>query len=142
MSRDNDTGLFESLRRISATALSIAQSRLELALLELSVARHQLFVSAMIGFVGALLIVFGFVTLTGCLAVLLWDHIGLAGPFILGLVYIGIGVGLGMKVRNDLRSQSPLLEATTAELQRDATMLRGHPSTGASAGHGTSQPTA
>ncbi len=127
MTPDNDTGLFDALRKISATALSIGQSRLELATLELSVARHQLFVAAMLGFVGALLVVFGFVALTACIAVLLWDRIGVAGLFILGVVYLGLGVGIAVKVRNDLRRQAPLLEATNAELHRDATMLRGHP---------------
>lgn len=135
MSQEQETGLFDALRKISATALSIAQSRLELASLELSVARHQLFTSAMIGFVGALLVVFGFVALSACIVVLLWDRIGVAGLFILGLLYLGIGVGLALKVRNDLRAQAPLLEATNAELHRDATLLRGHPSHGGPSDH-------
>lgn len=135
MSQDHETGLFEALRKVSATALSIVQSRLELATLELSVAREKIFIAAMLGFVGALLLVFGFVALSACVVVLLWDEIGAGGLFGLGLLYFAIGIGLAIKVRNDLRAQAPLLEATNAELHRDATMLRGPKSDAAAAHH-------
>jgi uncharacterized membrane protein YqjE len=137
MTREGESGvgLFEAMRKAAATALSIAQSRLELATLELSVTLRQVIAAALLGLAGAMLMVFGFVALSAAVVVLLWDYLGVGGLFLLGLLYFGVGVGLAIKVRNDLRAQAPLLQATNAELHRDATMLRGHSSHAAPVDH-------
>jgi uncharacterized membrane protein YqjE len=128
-------GLIDALRKAAATGLSILQSRLELATLELSVSLRHVLAAIFMGVAGALLMVFGFVALSAGLVVLLWGQLGVGGLFLLGLLYFGVGVGLALKVRNDLRAQAPLLQATNAELHRDATMLRGHSSHAAPVEH-------
>ncbi len=120
-----EPGLFEALRRVSGTALSIFQSRFELASLELSVARSRLVESALIGLFGVLLLVVGIVALSVCVVLLLWDRMGLLALAGMGLIYLVAGFVLISKLRRHLRSQPRLFEATHAELQRDAAAFRG-----------------
>ncbi len=123
-----EPGLFDALRRASGTALSILQSRLELATLELSVARRQLLQSAGLGLLALLLLVVGLVTLSVSVVLLLWDRVGVMGLIGMGVIYLLVALVMIVKVKNQLASQPRLLQETNAELKRDAVMLRGAPS--------------
>lgn len=123
-----DPGLFEALRRASGTALSIFQSRLELATLELSMARRQLMQSAGLGLLALLLLVVGLVTLSISVVLLLWDRAGVMGLVGMGVIYLVVAVIMILKVRSMILCHPGLLHETNSELQRDAAMLRGAPS--------------
>ncbi|MEO8278158.1 MAG: phage holin family protein [Ideonella sp.] len=124
----SEPGLFDSLRRASGTALSIFQSRLELATLELSLARRQVMLSAGLGLLALMLVVVGLVTLSVSVVLVLWDRAGVMALVGMGVIYLLGGVLLILKVKSQLASQPRLLQETNAELQRDASMLRGAPS--------------
>jgi uncharacterized membrane protein YqjE len=91
----DDPGLFESLRRLSGTAVGMLHSRLSLASLELGAAGERVLVSLLMAVAAALLAGAAVVALSVWLAFALWDR---TGP--------------------------PLLADTLAELQRDAQLLR------------------
>lgn len=122
-----DPGLFEALRRASGTALAIVQSRLELATLELSLARRQVMMSAGLGLLALMLLMVGVVTLSVSVVLLLWDRFGIGALIGMGAIYLVAGAILTVKVKHQLASQPRLLKETNAELQRDAAMLRGSP---------------
>lgn len=128
-------GLLDALRKASTTVLTMVQSRLELASLEFGVAFKHAVSIILVGVAGVLLVVFGFAVLSASVVVLLWDQLGVGGLFLLALLYVGVGVGLIIKVRNSLRVQAPLLQAFNAELRRDAALLRGHHSHAAPSEH-------
>ena len=123
----SDPGFFDSLRRASGTALSIFQSRLELATLELNLARRQLMLSAGLGLLALLLLVVGLVTLSVAAVLVLWDRAGVMAVVGMGAIYLVAAALLIAKVKNQLAAQPRLLQETNAELQRDAVMLRGAP---------------
>lgn len=124
----SEPGLFDSLRRACGTALSIFQSRLELATLELSLARRQVMLSAGLGLLALMLVVVGLVALSVAVVLVLWDRAGVIALVGMGVIYLLSGVLLILKVKSQLASQPRLLQETNAELQRDAAMLRGAPS--------------
>ena len=126
----SEPGLSDALRRVSGTAFAIFQSRLELASLELGAARQRFLVSAMLGLFAILLSIVGLVALSVCLVLLLWDQMGVLALAAMGLIYLAVGLLLIAKLKSHLRTQPRLFEATNAELQRDASMLRGSPTSG------------
>ena len=128
-------GLLDGLRKTLTTVLTVVQSRLELASLELGVAFKHAVTIILVGVAGVLMMVFGFAVLSASVVVLLWGQLGVGGLFLLALLYVAVGVGLLIKVRNNLRVQAPVLQEFTAELRRDAAMLRGHHSHAAPVEH-------
>lgn len=126
----SEHGLGEALRKVSGTAIAIFQSRLELASLELGVARQRFLTAAVFGLFAVLVLIVGLVALSVCLVLLLWDRMGLLALAAMGLIYLVAGFLLIAKLKSLLRAQPRLFEATSAELQRDAAMLRGSPASG------------
>ncbi len=122
-----DPGIFDSLRRAAGTALSIFQCRLELATLELSIARRQLVQSAGLGLLALLLLVVGLVTLSVSVVLLLWARAGVMGLVGMGVIYMAVALILIVKVRHMILSHPGLLHETNSELKRDAATLRGVP---------------
>ena len=120
-----DTGLFDALRRVAGTTLGMAQSRLELASIELGESGNRLLHALMIGLGAVLMLAAGLVTLSIWLVMLVWDPLGPAALWVLAVIYLGGGAALVLWMRHGLQSQPPLLEATIAELRRDAAQLRG-----------------
>lgn len=126
----SEPGFSDALRRLAGTAFTMLQSRLELASLEMGAARQRFLVSAMYGLFAVLMLVVGAVALSVCVVLLLWDQMGVLALAAMGLIYLAGGFMLIAKVKSHLASQPRLLEATNAELQRDAAMLRGSPAGG------------
>ena len=122
-----ESSLFEALRRIAGTSLGIVQSRLELASIELSETSGRLLNALMIGLMAVLMLAAGLVTVSVWLVMLLWNPLGPTALLILAVIYLLGAAGLLLWLRNCLRSQPPLLDATIAELRRDAAHLQGTP---------------
>lgn len=124
-----DTGLFDALRRVAGTTLGMAQSRLELASIELGESGNRLLNALMIGLGAVLMLAAGLVTLSVWLVMLMWGPLGPVALLVLAVIYLSGGAALLWWMRHGLQSQPPLLEATIAELRRDAAQLRGSPRT-------------
>jgi uncharacterized membrane protein YqjE len=117
------SGLFRSMAHLLATAVGIAQTRLELLSTELQEEVHRVaeimlwatvaLLSAGVGlFLLALLVIFVF-----------WDtHRVLASVAVTGVFFL-IAATAGLMLRAKIRSKPPLLDATLAELKKDRASL-------------------
>ncbi len=126
MSRSADEpGLLDALTRLGGNLVGALRNRLELASIELGEASARL-VATVIVSVGAVLLLGGAVgMLTAWVAAALWSTLGAAVLAWLALAYALAGGGLLWWLQHRLRSAPPLLADTLAELQRDASALRG-----------------
>jgi uncharacterized membrane protein YqjE len=118
------TGLLHSLSNFAGTLIAVAHTRLELLTTELQEEVRQVgaillwaFVAmfaAMMGlFLGALAVIFVF-----------WDtHRLIASLAMIGM-FIAIAVAAGFVLAKKLRSKSPLLDDTLAELAKDRDNLK------------------
>ncbi len=122
-----DPGLFAAIRRLAGIAAGMAQSRLELASLELGESGRRFVGSLLIGFLGGLALASAVLTASAWLVVVLWPQFGAVTLLAIAVVYALLGWGLLAALRRRLREEPPLLQATVAELQRDAALLRGDP---------------
>lgn len=129
----SEHALFDAVRRAAGTALAMFQSRLELASMEFGEAGQRLFVSAMVAIFGVLLSAAAVVMASVWLVLLMWPAYGPSALAMFAGLYLLIGLGLLGWVRGRLRRQAPLLASTVAELRRDAALLRGQSSGGATA---------
>ncbi len=117
-------GLIESVRRLGASMLALAQTRLALASIDLAEERDRLLRIAMLALASTVLFAFTIAAISGLLLVALWDEwrfqvlIGLLIAYALG------GAWCVSQIRSMLRNAPALLETTLAELERDRDALR------------------
>jgi uncharacterized membrane protein YqjE len=117
-------GIFASLRGLTATALAIAQTRLQLLTNEMQEqgARglQMLALDAIALFCGAT----GILLLTAWLVIALWDQYRLLTVGVLALVYF-VGCAAALRVLKLKAAERPQLFAVSlAELQRDRDLLQ------------------
>lgn len=117
-------GILASLRGLTATALAMAQTRLQLVANEMEeqgVRGLQMLVwSAIALFCGAT----GILLLTAWLVIAFWDPYGLLTVGVLALVYFA-GCAAAVRVLKTKVAQRPkLFSASLAELQRDRDLLQ------------------
>jgi uncharacterized membrane protein YqjE len=117
------SGLFHSVAQLLATAVGIAQTRLELLSTELQEEVHRVaeimlwaavaLLAAGIGlFLSALLIIFVF-----------WDTHRVLASIAVTSVFFVIAATAGLVLRAKVRGKPPLLDATLAELKHDRASL-------------------
>ena len=118
------SGLFRSLSNFAGTLISIAHTRLELLTTELQEEVRE---------VGAILLwafIAGFTALLGlflaALAVIFvfWDTHRIAAALGMVVLFFAMAAIAGLILRQKLRTKSPLLDDTLAELARDRDQLR------------------
>ena len=125
--RRDEPSLLDALSRLVGHLFGMAQSRLELASLELSEARARLMLIMVASFAAVLLFGGAIAALSAWVAVVLWPTLGHA---VLGWIALAYGLAGGAVVwwlRARLRSDPPLLADTLAELRSDAAFMRGAP---------------
>jgi uncharacterized membrane protein YqjE len=113
------SGLFSSLRKLAATALALAQTRLELLAVEFQEEKIRLASLLAYGAAAVILLSFGVVFLAAFLTVLLWDSnrllvLGLVSAFLLGGGFICLLVA-----RRHAKTPSGLFAGSLAELAKD-----------------------
>lgn len=119
-------GLFASLRQLLATALEMAQVRLDLFLTEIEQEKLRVFDGLLWAGLALMLVGVGVILLCGFIVVLLWEGYRLATLGILTLLFLGAGGLLMRAARNRLRSPSGALGATVDELRQDLAELKQH----------------
>ena len=116
-------GLFGSMAKLLATAIGIAQTRLELLTTELQEEVHRVaeimvytvvaLLAAGIGlFLFALVIIFAF-----------WDTYRIAASIAVTSAFFLIAVLAALVLRAKVRAKPPMLDATIAELKKDRAAL-------------------
>lgn len=114
-----ETGLFASVRRLLATALEMAQVRLDLFSTELELEKRRLFDGLLWGAAGLLAVGLGLVLLCGFVILLFWDGYRLAAVGVMTLLFLGGGALLLRASRQRLRSAGGMFNASVKELERD-----------------------
>ena len=117
-------GLLDAARRLGGSALSLANTRLALASLDLTEERDRLLRLAALAIAAATLLALALAAVTAWVVIETWDEHGplaLAGA---AVVYAVAGAWCALRLRALAREAPPLLDTTMAELARDAQALR------------------
>jgi uncharacterized membrane protein YqjE len=117
-------GLFESLKTLSVSLISIVQTRLELLSTDVAEEREQLTSFLVLVLVALSFLGVGVVLLAILIVVAFWEtHRLLALAGLTGL-FLTAGVGLGWYAMHRVRTKPRLFEASLAELSKDRQHLR------------------
>lgn len=119
-----ETGLFASVRRLLATALEMAQVRLDLLSTELELEKRRLFDGLLWGAAGLLAVGLGLVLLCGFVILLFWEGYRLAAVGVMTLLFLGAGALLLREARQRLRNVGGMFYASVTELERDRAGLQ------------------
>ena len=119
-----ETGLFASVRRLLATALEMAQVRLDLLNTEVELEKRRLFDGLLWGAAGLLVVGLGLVLLCGFVILLFWEGYRLAAVGVMTLLFLGGGALLLRESRQRLRSAGGMFTASVNELERDRAGLQ------------------
>jgi uncharacterized membrane protein YqjE len=113
-------GLFDSLRRLLAATLGIAQVRLELFGTELEAEKLRLFDALWRAALGLLLLGVALVLAVAFVLLLFWDGYRLPALGVTTLLFVAAGAGLLLRARALLRSgEGGPFALSLGELQRD-----------------------
>jgi uncharacterized membrane protein YqjE len=118
------SGLLASLRRLLATALEMAQVRLELLGTELELEKQHIFDGLLRAALALVLLGVGLVLLCGFVVLLFWEDHRLTVIAIMGLMFLGAGAFLLRQARGCLHSAQGLFAASVAEIKRDRSDLQ------------------
>ena len=117
-------GLFESLKTLSVSLVSIVHTRLELLSTDVAEEREQLTSFLVLGLVALGCLGVGVVLLAMLVVVAFWDtHRLLALSGMTGLFLVA-GIGLGWFALHRVRTKPRLFEASLTELSKDRQQLR------------------
>ena len=115
--------MLKPLRRVAATLAAVAQSRIELASVELGETLERAILHLVLAFVGLLLVAAALLALSVLLVLLAAEAQRTTVLAAMALLYLGAGLWLLQSVRARVRTGPPPLAATLAELQQDARAL-------------------
>jgi len=117
-------GLFESLKTLSVSLVSIVHTRLELLSTDVAEEREQLTTFMVLVLVALGCFAIGVVLLAFLIVVIFWEsHRVLALAGLTGL-FLTAGIGLGWYALHRVRTKPRLFEASLAELSKDRQHLR------------------
>ena len=120
-----------SIKRLLATLVSIASTRLELLVNELEEERLRLTQMLLIALFALFCLGMGVLLLTIFIVVLFWDEHRLVVTGVLSAIFFALGLLMGMLLRSKVYAKSRLFSATLAELANDKEHLNaGHGSVG------------
>lgn len=116
--------LMDSLRTLASSSVSMLQTRLELASVELSEEKNRLLRMALLALVGLVFFGLSLFALTGLVVLLFWDNYRVQALGALIVIYLAIAAACMLAARNILRNSPALFEATLAEIDKDRESLR------------------
>ena len=117
------TGILQSLRNLAATLVALLQNRLELLVTDLEEERIRL-LQLLFWAAGALFFfALGVLMITMLIVLLLWDSHRIVGVAVLAAVFLAIGVGLAIGVRNRMHVRPRLFSSSLDELAKDKDRL-------------------
>ena len=116
-------GLFASVAQMLATAIGIAQTRLELLTTELQEEIHRVAEIMVYTAVALLAAGVGLFLLALVVIFVFWDTHRLAASIAVTGTFFGIAIVAGLVLRAKVRAKPPMLDATIAELKKDRATL-------------------
>jgi uncharacterized membrane protein YqjE len=119
------SSLVDFFRRTLAVLSAILHTRLELFVTELEEERERLkqtLILTLLAFFGLSL---GFILLTIFLVVLFWERGWLVALGGLAALYLGVGIGAALMLRQKILARTGLFPASLEELAKDRDHLRG-----------------
>jgi uncharacterized membrane protein YqjE len=118
-------GPLDSLRALGATFLAIVGTRAELAVVELREEGERKKEMLILAGVAAVFLALGSLLVAFFVVVVFWETHRVAATAAVTLLYLGIGAGALLRLRQKARASPPPFEATLAELAKDLEMLKG-----------------
>lgn len=112
------------MRQLLATALDIAQVRLELLSTEIEFEKRRLFDGLLWGAFAIMILGVALALFCGFVVLLFWDGYRLTAVGLLALLFLVAGVLLLREARQRLHHAKGLFHASVAELKRDASDLQ------------------
>lgn len=116
-------GLFTSIAQLLATAVGIAQTRLELLSTELQEEIHRVAEIMVFAAIALLAAGVGLFLLALVVIFLFWDTHRIAASVVVTGSFFLIAVVAGLVLRAKVRAKPPILDATLAELKKDRAHL-------------------
>ncbi|CUA92906.1 phage holin family protein [Thiomonas bhubaneswarensis] len=117
-------GLGAAWQRLTASAASLLQSRIELASIELAEERQRLLALAVLGAVAVLFGLLAVGSLTALLVILFWDRSHWAVLTALCVLYFGVAAYCLYRIRQATLHAPVPFATTRAELAKDAAVWR------------------
>jgi uncharacterized membrane protein YqjE len=121
--REPATGILQSLRNLATTLVALLQNRLELLATDLEEERIRLLQLLFWAAAALFFFALGVLMITVLVVLLVWESHRLAGIVVLAVVFLAIGVGLAIVVRNRMHLRSRLFSASLDELAKDKDRL-------------------
>lgn len=116
---ESNLGTFAALKRAASTLLAMAQTRFELAGIELVEEKNRLLANVLSGFAGVLFLCFGVLLLSLAVVAHFWETYRVVALLSVGLAYVALGGFFMMSLKKQLRDAPPPFQATMAELNKD-----------------------
>lgn len=116
-------GLFDSIRKLAATGVGIAQTRLELLSTELAEERERMLSLLMLGMAALFFIGLGIIFVAIFLTVAFWNSHRLLVIGLFTVLFLGVGVAALLVAISKARAESRLFSASLAELSKDREQL-------------------
>jgi uncharacterized membrane protein YqjE len=116
-------GLFDSLRQLLATALAMAQVRLELLVADLELEKMRLVDVALRALLGLMLLGLGLVLLAAFVLMIVGEAYRLHALGVLTLLCMGGGLLLLQAAKRRLHDDGGMLAATRSEVEQDHAAL-------------------
>lgn len=118
------SGLFASLRQLLATALEIAQVRLELLGTEVELEKQRLLRGLFWAALALMVLGVGLVLLCGFILLLFWDGYRLHAAGVMALLFLLAGALMMRQARAKLLNPTGMFKTSAAELEQDRAGLR------------------
>lgn len=117
------SGLLGSIKNLAATLVAVARTRLQLLANEIEEEKLRLARLGLLSILAVFFFALGIIFLTLLVVVLFWDsnRILVIGGF--AVIYLLLGIGLGMVVLKRAGARSRLFEASLRELAKDSERL-------------------
>jgi len=119
----SSTGLLAQGRRLLDQCLGVAQTRLELLSVELQEEKYRLVEVLILTFAVVVLALMALMVVSFALVVLFWDHGRMIVLVILVVAYTGAAVGVGLRLRRQLKSDRRPFRDSIDELKKDRECL-------------------
>ncbi|GJG96607.1 phage holin family protein [Cupriavidus pauculus] len=124
MSESHSPKFLESLRNLVGSVVSMLQTRLELASVELAEERTRLMKVALLACFGLVFFSMALMTFTLLVAILFWETYRWQAIGAIVVFYLVCAAACLLVARNKVKNAPPLFESTLAELDKDREMLR------------------
>jgi uncharacterized membrane protein YqjE len=124
MSESPSPKFLDSLRNLTGSMVSMVQTRLELASVELAEERTRLMKVALLACFGLVFFGMALMTFTILVAILFWETYRWQAIGAIGVIYLVCMAACLLTARRMVRNAPPLFADTLAELDKDREMLR------------------